>query len=182
METLDQSGTGIARAEPRRSYSANAVHMLRTTQTQTMQLSQMADQKASILMGASFVVFSISVSRSFAGDLPWSLTVLAIFAFLSSLCAVIAILPSAAKPKGDFTPNLLFFGHFTLRDEHEWVADLLDRLDDDEAIYRTMLHDVYQNGQILHRRKYRFLAIAYRFFVVGLVATLATFITEQALA
>ena len=182
MATADLSEAGTARAEPRRSYSANAVHMLRTTQTQTMQLSQMADQKASILMGASFVVFSISVSRSFAGDLPLSLMVLAIFAFLSSLCAVIAILPSAARPKGDFTPNLLFFGHFTLRDEQEWVSDVLNRLEDEDAIYRTMLHDIYQNGQVLHRRKYRFLAIAYRFFVAGLIATLATFMVEQALA
>src|SRR5687768_8496381 len=36
------------------SYSYNAIHLVRTTQQQTLLLSQMADQKASILMGASF--------------------------------------------------------------------------------------------------------------------------------
>ena len=31
-----------------------------------------------------------------------------------------------------------------------------------------MLHDVYQNGQVLQRRKYRFLGYAYRMFIAGL--------------
>jgi hypothetical protein len=45
-----------------------------------------------------------------------------------------------------------------------------------------MLHDIYQNGQVLQRRKYRFLGYAYRLFIVGLVATLAAFAVETALA
>ena len=43
-------------------YSPNAVHMMRTAQLNTLQLSQMADHKASILLGATFLVFSLSVS------------------------------------------------------------------------------------------------------------------------
>lgn len=79
-------------------YSLHAIHLLRTVQNNNVQLSQMADQKASILMGATFLVFSISVGRAFGGGIPWSLALLAVFAFLSALCAVIAVLPSVGRP------------------------------------------------------------------------------------
>lgn len=164
-----------------REYSPHAIHLVRTTQQMTLQLSQMADQKASILMGASFLVFSISVSRAFAGQLPVSLAVLAGFAFLSSLCAVVAVLPSVSRSKGPMGANRLFFGHFTARDEAEWTADVLEQLRNDETVFRTMLHDIYQNGQVLQRKKYRFMGYAYRVFIVGLVATLVSFVVELSL-
>jgi hypothetical protein len=169
--------------EPARPYSLHAVHALRTAQLNTLQLSQMADQKASILMGATFLVFSITVSRGFVGELPWSLVVLALFAFLSSLCAVLAVLPSVGKPKSGVAanPNKLFFGHFHDRDEEEWTRAVLADLHADEGVFRLMLHDIYQNGQVLQRRKYRFLGYAYRLFIGGLLATLATFGVELAL-
>lgn len=168
--------------EPTQAYSAHAIHAVRTAQINTLQLSQMADQKASILMGATFLVFSIAIGRGFVGDLPWSLMVLALFAFLSALCAVFAVLPSVGKPKGAAAkPNKLFFGHFHDRDEEEWAADVLTDLHTDEAVLRLILHDIYQNGQVLQRRKYRYLGYAYRLFIAGLLATLATFAVELAL-
>lgn len=169
-----------AEAAPR--YSPNAIHTLRTAQTMTLTLSQMADQKASILMGAAFVVFSISVSRSLGGHLPWSLAILATFAFFSSLLAVMAVLPStAASRPSRGEPNLLFFGHFTGMDKQQWTQAMLEVCQADEALFRTMLNDLYQNGLVLQRRKYRFLGYAYRTFVTGLVVTLASFAIELAL-
>jgi hypothetical protein len=176
-------GTAPAPKPAASPYSVNAIHVLRTTQNNTLQLSQMADQKASILMGASFVVFSIAIGRASAGDLPWSLAVLALFAFLSSLCAALAIVPrvSAKLPPGA-RRNRLFFGHFHDLDEEQWTREVLGELHSDEALFRLILHDVYQNGQVLQRRKYRFLGYAYRLFVSGLVITLAVFAGELALA
>ncbi len=163
-----------------RSYSMHAIHMIRTAQTNTLTLSQMADQKASILMGATFLVFSLSVSRSFTGSMPLALIVLAFFSFLSSLCAVMAVIPSVGKQKSGpghtpSAPNKLFFGHFTLMDEEEWKQSVLDELQHDETVFLTMMHDIYQNGQVLHRRKYRFLGMAYRIFISGLFITLLMF-------
>ena len=157
--------------------------MLRTVQSNTLKLSQMADQKASILMGATFVVFSIAVSQALAGRLPWSLAILAVFSFLSSLCAAFAVLPRAG---GSLAPgvrrNPLFFGHFHDRDEEEWTGEVLAGLRTDEGVFRSMLHDIYQNGQVLQHRKYRYLGYAYRLFIVGLVVTLAAFLAEFALS
>ncbi|MGN3974425.1 Pycsar system effector family protein [Tsuneonella sp. SYSU-LHT278] len=168
------------------AFATNAVQMLRTAQASTLQLSQMADQKASILMGATFVVFSLSVGRALTLNqaLSWSLTVLAVFSFLSALCGVSAVLPAvktAPRPHPGFKPNKLFFGHFAQMDEDEWTAAILVDLKDEEAMFRMMLHDLYQNGQVLHRKKYRFLGYAYRLFIVGLVATMITFVVELAI-
>ncbi len=163
-------------------FAVNAVQMLRTAQASTLQLSQMADQKASILMGATFVVFSLSIGRTFAANqtLPWSLAVLAVFAFLSALCGVFAVLPAVKTPppSSGSKPNKLFFGHFAQIEEEEWTRSVLADLQDEEAMFRMMLHDLYQNGQVLHRKKYRFLGYAYRLFIGGLVATMVTFVVE----
>jgi hypothetical protein len=185
-DTGPEPAPELARAAitpPAPDYSQHAIHMLRTVQNNTLKLSQMADQKASILMGATFLVFSISVSQAFAGRLPWSLGLLAVFAFLSSLCAVLAVLPrlSGSLPPG-VRRNKLFFGHFHDLDEDVWTVEVLADLRSDEAVFRSMLHDIYQNGQVLQQRKYRFLGYAYRLFVAGLVVTLAAFAVEMGLA
>ena len=163
-------------------YSNHAIHLVRTAQMNTLRLSQMADQKASILMGATFLVFSISVSRSLAGDMPWSLVLLAVFAFASSLCAVMAVIPAITTPaKMPGKPNHLFFGHYAHLDEREWTDDVLEGLKADETVFQMMLHDMYQNGLVLQRKKYRFLGLAYKTFIAGLFLTLVSFAIEIAL-
>lgn len=173
------AATDSAAERPSPSYSVNAIHTLRTAQGATLTLSQMADQKASMLMGASFVVFSLAVGRSLTGEVAWPLAILALFAFLSALFAAIAVMPSIAQPRNQAVPsNRLFFGHFANRDEGQWANEVLAELHDDERLFRLMLHDLYQNGQVLQRRKYRYLGYAYRLFVTGLVVTLAAFVIE----
>lgn len=161
--------------------TGSAIHLVRNAQIQGLTLSRMADQKASILMGATFVVFSISVSQATSGNVPWSLTILAAFAFLSSLCAVVAVLPSTKKVNPEkITPNLLFFGHYTEMSEADWTDRLVEELRSDETVFRMMLHDIYQNGQVLQNKKYRFLGLAYRIFTTGLIITMINFVIEMA--
>ena len=161
------------------TYARDTVNALRTVQQLTLTLSQMADQKASILMGATFVVFSISISRALDGKLPWSLAILAVFAFLSALLAVLAVMPSISRStQAPADSNLFFFGHFALMDEEAWTQAVFERLETDEGLVRTMLRDMYQNGLVLHRRKYRYLGYAYRMFIAGLVVTLVSFVIE----
>lgn len=165
-------------------YSNHAIHLVRTSQQINLTLSQMADAKASLLMGATFLVFTISIGQAKNGSMPWSLSVLAIFAFLSAMSAVYAVLPSVSGPgKSNIVgarPNKLFFGFFTHMDEDVWVDSVLDELHADETVFRTMLHDIYQNGQVLQRKKYKYLAYAYKLFMAGLCLTVVTFALEHA--
>jgi hypothetical protein len=163
-----------------RVYSPNAIHLLRTAQLNNVALSRMADQKASILMGATFVVFSLTVGRTLSGVLSYPLLVLGAFAFASTLCAVAAVMPSVGAPP--LTPenqNRLFFGHFARLDEAEWSEGVLDALQTDDGTFRLMLHDIHQHGSMLLHRKYRYLGYAYRVFVAGLILTLVAFAVEQ---
>lgn len=180
----DEQQEGAARGFP-----SNAVHLVRTNQQLTMQLSQMADQKASILMGATFVVFTLAIgqARAGAGAFALPLTILATFSFLSALLAVSAVLPRVGKAPaqdedGKDRGNLLFFGHFAEMDEAAFIAAVKARLRTEEDIYETILRDTWQNGVVLARRKYRYLGYAYRLFVAGLTLTFLTFAAEMAMA
>jgi hypothetical protein len=167
------------------TFSPHAIHLIRTSVQTNLALSQMADQKASILMGATFVVFTISVGQARSGTFTLPLIVLALFAFLSAMCAVFAILPSVrGTPKTDVAPgstNFMFFGNFSAMAEDDFADLVIDQLHADETIFRTMLRDVHQNGMVLQHKKYRYLGHAYRIFLVGLSLTFALFLVELTL-
>ena len=124
-------------------YSPNAIHMMRTTQLTHFQLSAMADHKASILMGATFVIFTIAVGQSRQAAPPLPLLILGGFAFLSAVFAVLSVLPAIRRPKRGRL-NVLFFGSFTQLGEDEFLDEITARLRNDDAIYRTMARDIYQ--------------------------------------
>ncbi len=162
-------------------FSVQAIHLVRTTMQVNVTMSQMADQKASILMGATFVVFTISVGQASRGDFPYALMVLAISAFLSAICAIAAVLPSISPPRAPSPEkdNVLFFGVFAHLTEDEYADRVISMLRSDETVFRTMLRDTYQNGVVLQRKKYRYLGYAYRIFLAGLTLTLITFLYES---
>ena len=175
----DQDGDRTAAAVGERPFSPQTIHLLRTAQMNTLTLSQMADQKASILIGATFVVFSLAVTRLLGAEVSWSTLTLAATAFLSSLCAVMAVIPALGRPPKDPKAfNFLFFGHFATMETEEWSDELLDKFATDETLFRAMLKDIHQNGQVLYRRKYRFLSYAYRIFLGGLFVTWLVYLAE----
>jgi hypothetical protein len=163
-----------------RTYPAQAVQMVRTVQQINLTLSQMADQKASILMGATFVVFTLTVGQASRGSYPLPLVVLACFSFLSALFAVAVVMPSVGQaPAQGERANLLFFGVFSQLDEATFAENVLAGIETDEGMFRLMLRDIYQNGLVLQRKKYRYLGFAYRIFLAGLTLTLLLFLYES---
>ena len=157
-----------------RVYAPDAIHLIRTTQQIQVQLSAMADHKASILMGATFVVFTITLNQTGKGQIQPEMLVLAVVALAAAALAVMAVLPSV-KPKAGAPLNLLFFGSFTELSQDEYIDTLIARMQEEEDVYRTMARDIYQNGTVLRRKKYRYLALAYRTFLIGMVLTILTF-------
>jgi hypothetical protein len=158
-------------------YPANAVHLVRTTQLAQVQFSAMADHKASILMGATFVIFTITVGKARDAAAPLPLLILGASAFFSAIFAVLAVLP-AIRYRKDAPLNLLFFGSFTQLGEEEYLDRLTERLRKEDSIYRTMGRDIYQNGLVLARKKYRYLGYAYRIFLAGLTASFLAFLAQ----
>ncbi|MDF0545990.1 DUF5706 domain-containing protein [Sphingobium sp. H39-3-25] len=176
--------TGAFRAAaPARPLAPNAVHLVRTSMACNLQLSQMADQKANMVMGAAFVVFTLSVGQFRAGTMLLPVAILAGGAMVAAIFAILSVLPKVTRidgPIGD-DANIMFFGIFTSLTEDAFIDRIVDRLDDDEKIYRTMLRDIYQNGQVLNGKKYRYLGFAYRAFLTGLCLSFIAFIAEWGL-
>jgi hypothetical protein len=161
-----------------RKFGGDAVQAIRTASQAHYHLSAMADRKASLLLGASFVVLTISVSQATQrdGDLPIAMLLLGITAFLSALIAAIAVMPTIHRgPSQHGERNLMFFGGFADMSEREYVEEMLDRLADQPSFLAMVARDVYQNGQVLAHKKYRLLRLAYSIFIVGLVASVAAF-------
>jgi len=165
-----------------RKYGGDAIQAVRTASQAHHHLSAMADRKASMLMGASFVVFTIIVSQATArGHLPLAMTLLGISAFLAAICSAVAVMPSilgGQNYKGQ--RNLMFFGGFADMSEDEYVAEMMDRLSDQQKFLEMVARDVYQNGQVLARKKFRLLTLAYSIFIVGLVASVVAFLATGA--
>jgi hypothetical protein len=172
-------GDPAARAK---AWSSDGVHLLRTTQQIQYQLSQMADTKANMLLGVTFLIFTISVGQARAGQETPALLILGAAAFAAAVLAVMAVLPSVKKvPPPSGVSGLLFFGSFTQLSEAEFVERLTASAGDPGALYEAFARDIYQHGRVLAGRKYLLLAWAYRVLLIGLVTSLAAFIGQYAL-
>lgn len=181
MSGIDPAPAARPSAVAPPEYTVNAYHLVRTALQANLTLSQMADQKASILMGATFVVFTLSVGQASKGAVPLALIVLGAAALVSAVFTIAALMPSIAAPKGEVgdSANLLFFGVYAKLSEEEFADRVMPILTSDEAIYRAMLRDMHQNGLVLARKKYRLLGYPYRSFLVGLVLTVVVFVAER---
>jgi Family of unknown function (DUF5706) len=160
-----------------RIFPPNTVHVIRTAQQINVMLSQMADQKANILLAATFVIFTIAIGQAREIAEPLPLLILGGGAFFSAIFAVLAVLP-ASRYRPDAETNLLFFGSFARLDEADYIDRLIDAVGDDETAYRIMARDLYQNGLVLSRKKYRLLSYAYWIFLAALVASCVAFVFD----
>jgi len=170
------------KVDPRAGFHPDSVHLLRTTMQAQYQLSQMADQKANMVLGASFVIFTVTISLGRTDAPPLPLTLLGGAAFMAACLAVLSVLPSVKTPPAPQGPaNILFFGSFTQVPEDEFIERLMEVAKDPRASFEAFAHDIYQNGRVLAFKKYRYLGWAYRILLTGLVGALIAFLAPYAL-
>lgn len=138
-------------------------------------LSGMADTKASILMGASFVVFSMSIGDIADGKASMPLLVLTLFSFVATVFGVLTVRPNRmkAKPIPIEKANILFFGSYTNVPRDAYVDAVIEVLSSEEETYRRLAADLYDHGTLLRDEKYRWLYYSFTAFLVGMVATAA---------
>ena len=101
---------------------------------------------------------------------------------LATILSVMSLRPKILKPPTTIQPNtnIVFFGSFTGIPEEQYISHVVDVMRSEEKTYRAMARDLYQNGQVLQRKKYRYLSYAYSSFLIGIVATFAVFLIEMA--
>ena len=113
-------------------------------------LSGMADTKASILMGASFVVFSISIGDIAEGRASLPILVLTTFSFIATVFGVLTVRPNKLTvTKTPIPPekiNILFFGSYTNARREDYIDEMMKVLSSEEETYRRLTADLLRHG------------------------------------
>jgi hypothetical protein len=146
--------------------------LLRTVQQHHVQLSTMADTKASLVITISSIVLTIALSRVDEPQLRPALFTLAAACLLSLLLAIFAVLPTFAPRavrKGRVPRNIFFFGHFGSMSEDEFMREMEPLMRSDALLYEAALRDIHSLGSYLYRKKYRFLRFAYVALLAGFI-------------
>lgn len=156
--------------------------MLRTVQQHHVQLSAMADQKASFLIGGSIVLLGIVVGQ-LQGSSSIALAVAGVTALVTLVLAIFAVMPrfTGIPPSTARSTNVFFFGVFAHIDEEEFIESQLGVFTDSEDIQRALLRDIHQLGTALYKTKYRLLSYAFKVALVGLTVSFLVALAESVL-
>ena len=163
--------------------------MFRINAANQMRLSDMADNKAHILLTINSVIISVLISFIFRKLETESKLLLPALSFLitSLVTLVSAILVTRPKVnQARFTAedvkkrkvNLLFFGSFHSVKYEDYEAGMKEMIKDKDYLQSSMIRDNYNLGQVLNR-KYRKLRFAYGFFMFGFVISVVSFLFAE---
>lgn len=150
-------------------------YLMQSAHRHHIQLSQLADMKANMIITVSSVVLTLALGKSSDPQLRVSLLILACFTMCALLLAVLAVLPKyrplrLKDPKNLPSHfNILFFGHFSELPKDEFMRVVGESLRTDAGVYEALSNDLYSLGIYLARHKYRYLRLSYLFFLGGFV-------------
>ncbi len=164
--------------------------MFRISSNNHSRLSDMADNKAHIMITVNSIILSAVISLLLGKlDSDAYLTIPTYVLLGVSLTTItLAILATRPTiPNGVFTPedisekkvNLLFFGNFYRMPLEEYRDAMWKVMDDHDFLYDNLIKDVYSQGVVLGR-KYHLLRIAYNVFMFGLIVAVVAFIIATA--
>lgn len=159
--------------------------MFRISSSNHQRLSDMADNKAHIMITTTSIIISVllSVLLRKLEDNPQLIIPTMILLTVCVVTMVFSILATRPNlPPGTFTQtdidnrkvNLLFFGNFYSMSFDEYDAGMKQMMNDREFLYGTLTRDVYSQGVVLGK-KYRLLRKGYNVFMYGIVASVIAF-------
>jgi predicted metal-dependent HD superfamily phosphohydrolase len=165
--------------------------MFRISSTNHQRLSDLADNKANILITVNAIIISAVISlliRRLEENVYLALPtiILLTVSLVTMIYAILATRPSI--PQGTFTQsdidekkvNLLFFGNFYRMNLDIYSLGMNKMMEDSEFLYGSLIKDIYSQGVVLGR-KYRLLRIAYNVFMYGLIIAVVAFVLAAAI-
>lgn len=163
--------------------------MFRITSGNNQRLSDMADQKAHILITVNSIILSAIISlvlkkldeNAFLTIPTFILLSISLVSMIFSILATRPNIPNGTFTQQDMdskTVNLLFFGNFYKMDLETYSHGMIQVMNDTDFLYGTLIKDVYSQGVVLGR-KYRLLRAAYNVFMFGLVVAVLAFIVAS---
>lgn len=164
--------------------------MYRVTYQNHIALSQLADNKANMLISINGVIISVLIAIvTRLGAVSWSL--LPVVVLIGGSLVSLAFAVIAARPRlgggrvtldqvRDGTGNVLFFGQFTTMPLDEFQESLRVLSKERKLLYDHLSRQLYHMGESLNG-KYRLLQVAYMVFFAGIAGATAVFIVLYAM-
>jgi predicted metal-dependent HD superfamily phosphohydrolase len=161
--------------------------MFRVTLKNHIELSNIADTKANILLSVNAIIVSLVLSNLVSKldnasneYLIIPTVIFVLFTVASIILSIIATRPNITG--GKFTKedvankkvNLLFFGNFHKMslEDFEWAMG--EMMLDKDYLYSSMKKDLYFLGLVLNR-KYKILRLTYAVFMAGIIVSVIAF-------
>jgi len=150
-------------------------------------LSALADRKANILIRFNSILISILLVffreiLEINPSILYSILVFLITSLVSLAFATMAARPHVNKyiqPGGSLDKNaqehLFFYGSFIELPYEQYQAGVKKMMTDHQAIYDTMIRDIYNLGQVLDV-KFKYIKWSYNVFLAGLTITVISFL------
>jgi hypothetical protein len=162
-------------------------HMLRQTRNNLVSFSQMADTKAQILLSLSSVLLSLSLTQIHEPRLTLSLAGLDVFLLITIYLALMTVIGKVSVfnrrkhsiNDKDYSP--LFFGNYGDIPYEEYASHFAEIMNDADATYEIMVKDIYYAGTYLLNIKYKYMRLAYLFFMIGLIVSSTLYFIENLL-
>jgi predicted metal-dependent HD superfamily phosphohydrolase len=165
--------------------------MFRTTSGNNQRLSDMADNKAHIMITVNSIILSAVISL-LLGKIPkqeylaiptYLILAVSVSTIIFSILATRPSLPNGVFTRQDVEDkkvNLLFFGNFYKMNLDEYSDGMWKVMADSNFLYGSLIKDVYSQGVVLGR-KYRLLRISYSIFMFGLILAVLSFVVASAI-
>lgn len=161
--------------------------LFRVNYNNHIQLSQLADGKANMLISINGLIISILIALIGPRFNYMTWTLLPVLILLVGCLTSLAFAVVASRPRLNQTPvtldqvrsnkgNILFFGIFTKLSLTEFEQGMQELLRDRQLVYDNMTRDLYSMGKVL-RKKYYYLQFAYAAFLMTLVIAVAAFLS-----
>lgn len=146
-----------------------ASNALRANLSKHMLLNQMADQKASMIMTASSLVITITLTQARGLELA-TIALLLISGLLAIIFSIFAIIPPL---QAHGRTNLFYFRSFSELSEEEFSRQFKEAISDKEELYNAYLHEIYYLGRHRLTRKYALIRNGLWALLIGLCAAAA---------
>lgn len=160
--------------------------MFRISSTNHQRLSDMADNKAHIMITTTSIIISVLLSvllRKLEDNpqLIFPTLLLLTVCVITMVFSILATRPTL--PPGRFTQeeidtrkvNLLFFGNYYKMSFDEYDVGMREMMNDRDFLYGSLTRDLYSQGIVLGK-KYSLLRKGYNVFMYGIVASVFAFI------
>ena len=191
LEKENEKKADVDKAQKKERPDKGIETMFRVSSTNHQRLSDLADNKANIMITVNSIILSaiISLLLRRLEDYPYLILPTLIILIISLGAMTFAILATRPSiPDGMFSQqdvndkkvNLLFFGNFYKMSLDDYKGGMIKVMGDREFLYGSLITDIYAQGVVLGK-KYRLLRYSYNIFMFGLILSVLAFVLASVL-